>query len=212
MNDHAAWTRPGVRRNFSVAAVAALLLLGACAPLPKNVVVLLDNPGGETGSVALTSGDSSAVLDTPLRAIGIAKEGNALSEQIDVDRAAAVSEFQAAFNAQPRAPEKFLLYFAPGTSLLLPESEADLPRIVSIARNRPFADVGIVGHADRVGPAGANANLSRRRAESIRETLESQGVDPAIIVVTSHGEGNPLIPTADEVAEPRNRRVEVTIR
>lgn len=192
--------------------VAALLLLGACAPLPRNVVVLLDNPGDKTGSVELASGDSRAVIDTPLQAIGIAEAGNALSTPIEVDRATAVSEFQAAFNAVPRKPETFLLYFHPGTSNLVPESEADLPRIASIARTRLYADVAVIGHADRVGPAGANANLSRRRAEGIRAILESQGVDPAIITVSSHGEGNPLVPTADEVPEPRNRRVEVTIR
>lgn len=193
-------------------AVAALLLLGACTALPRNVVVLLDNPGAKTGSVEFASGESRAVIDTPLQAVGIAEAGNVLSAPIEVDRATAVSEFQAAFNAEPRKPETFLLYFYPGTSNLLPESDAELPRIASVARNRPFADVAVIGHADRVGPAGANANLSRRRAEGIRAILESQGVDPGIIVVSSHGEGNPLIPTADEVPEPRNRRVEVTIR
>lgn len=193
-------------------AVAALLLLGACSPLPRNVVVLLDNPGAKTGSVELASGDSRAVIDTPLQAVGIAEAGNALSAPIEVRRTTVVSEFQAAFNALPRKPETFLLYFHPGTSDLVPESEAELPRIASMAKTRPFADVSIIGHADRVGPAGANANLSRRRAEDIRAILEAQGVDPAIIEVSSHGEGNPLVPTADEVPEPRNRRVEITIR
>jgi outer membrane protein OmpA-like peptidoglycan-associated protein len=37
-------------------------------------------------------------------------------------------------------------------------------------------------------------------------------VDPSIIDITSHGKDNPLIPTGDQVAEPRNRRVEVTVR
>lgn len=190
----------------------ALLWVAACAPLPKNVVVLLDNPGAETGSVALSSESGSAVIDTPLRAVGIAKEGGVLSEQIEVDRVTAVSEFQAAFDAQPRAPETFLLYYALGSSQLLPESAAQMPTIVSIAKNRRFADVSVIGHSDRVGRPGANANLSRRRAESVRELLVEGSVDPAIIEVSSHGEGNPLVPTADEVAEPLNRRVEVTIR
>lgn len=196
----------------NLAALAVLVLVGACTPLPRNVVVLLDNPGAKTGSVELASGESRAVIDTPLQAVGIAESGNALSAPIEVQRATVVAEFQAAFNALPRKPETFLLYFYPGTSTLVAESEADIPRIASIARQRPYADVSVIGHADRVGPAGANANLSRRRAEDIAAMLESLGVDPAIIAVSSHGEGNPLIPTADEVPEPRNRRVEVTIR
>ncbi len=42
--------------------------------------------------------------------------------------------------------------------------------------------------------------------------MEFAGVDPKGIRTTSHGEGNPLIPTKDNVAEPRNRRVEVIVR
>ena len=46
----------------------------------------------------------------------------------------------------------------------------------------------------------------------IQNLLEKQGIDPTIILTTSHGEGNPLVLTADNVSEPRNRRVEVIVR
>jgi outer membrane protein OmpA-like peptidoglycan-associated protein len=42
--------------------------------------------------------------------------------------------------------------------------------------------------------------------------LLQEGIAPALLEVTSHGEANPLVPTADEVPEPRNRRVEVMVR
>jgi outer membrane protein OmpA-like peptidoglycan-associated protein len=42
--------------------------------------------------------------------------------------------------------------------------------------------------------------------------LREHGVDPSILDITSHGEGNPLVPTGDQVSEPRNRRVEITVR
>ena len=54
-----------------------------------------------------------------------------------------------------------------------------------------------------------NVPISIERANAVRDLLVKEGIDPAIIEVTSHGEENPLIPTADEVAEPRNRRVEI---
>jgi outer membrane protein OmpA-like peptidoglycan-associated protein len=50
------------------------------------------------------------------------------------------------------------------------------------------------------------------RAEAMRMILENLGVAKDIIQVSSHGEGNPLVPTEDEVSEPRNRRVEVLVR
>jgi outer membrane protein OmpA-like peptidoglycan-associated protein len=42
--------------------------------------------------------------------------------------------------------------------------------------------------------------------------MVARGVDGKIIEVANHGKGNPLIPTPDGVAEPRNRRVEINIR
>jgi outer membrane protein OmpA-like peptidoglycan-associated protein len=192
-------------------AILAALLLGACAPLPRNVVVLLDHPDGKTGSVEVSGEAASAVIDTPLRAVDIGDAG-AFTEQIDVERTTAVAEFQDAFDAQPRPPETFLLYFVFGSPELTAESQALLPRIIAIAMTRTFVDISVIGHSDRVGPPGANASLSRRRADAVRDMLVDAGVDPAVIDATSHGEGNPLVPTPDEVPEPRNRRVEVTIR
>ena len=54
--------------------------------------------------------------------------------------------------------------------------------------------------------------LSLQRAILVRDYLVGEDVDASIIQVDSHGEGNPLFPTADEVPEPRNRRVEVLVR
>jgi len=45
-----------------------------------------------------------------------------------------------------------------------------------------------------------------------RTDLIAEGVDPSILAIDSHGEDNPLISTGDGVSEPRNRRVEVTVR
>ena len=42
--------------------------------------------------------------------------------------------------------------------------------------------------------------------------LEKNGINQDYLEVTSHGEGNPLVPTPDGVDEPRNRRVEVVVR
>jgi outer membrane protein OmpA-like peptidoglycan-associated protein len=196
----------------STLTVLALLLAAACARLPENVVVLLDNPGQETGAVALASDGSSTVLDQPLTAVGLVGEDEAATAAIEVSRATALREFRTAFFAQPREPITYQLYFPLGGARLLPSSQAVVPEIVSIARNRPHVDMTIIGHTDRVGPAALNAVLSRDRAAEVRAILVGEGVDPAVLEVTSHGEGNPLIPTADEVPEPRNRRVEVTIR
>ena len=55
-------------------------------------------------------------------------------------------------------------------------------------------------------------SLSLSRALAVKEMLVRQGVASNTIQTTSHGKENPLIATADNVFEPRNRRVEVVVR
>jgi outer membrane protein OmpA-like peptidoglycan-associated protein len=63
-----------------------------------------------------------------------------------------------------------------------------------------------------MGDAKRNYDLGLKRAMSVRTLLLSAGLDPSLVDVASHGEADLLIPTPDETVEPRNRRVEITIR
>ena len=57
-----------------------------------------------------------------------------------------------------------------------------------------------------------NELLSLRRAYKVRDDLVKAGVPIERIEIDSYGESRPAVPTADEVPELRNRRVEVTVR
>ena len=70
----------------------------------------------------------------------------------------------------------------------------------------------MVGHTDRQGTVEANDALSLRRAQAIADLLVAQGFAPELISARGRGEREPLVPTADEVVEPRNRRAEVIVR
>jgi outer membrane protein OmpA-like peptidoglycan-associated protein len=70
----------------------------------------------------------------------------------------------------------------------------------------------VVGHTDTTGPSATNVLLGLRRAGIIRRLLVEAGLDATLIEMASHGQADPLVPTADEVAEPRNRRVDITVR
>jgi outer membrane protein OmpA-like peptidoglycan-associated protein len=54
--------------------------------------------------------------------------------------------------------------------------------------------------------------MSPGRKQSIKAILVSKGVDSSGIEVASHGEDNPVVKAEDEVAEPLNRRIEITVR
>ena len=87
-----------------------------------------------------------------------------------------------------------------------------MPEILATVRTRPVPEVSVVGHTDTTGAAATNVELGMRRATLIRDLLVGAGLDTRLIDVASHGETNPVVATADNTAEARNRRVEVTVR
>jgi outer membrane protein OmpA-like peptidoglycan-associated protein len=79
-------------------------------------------------------------------------------------------------------------------------------------RRRPDPEVLITGHTDRVGGVAQNDALSLQRAERVRASMLDLGLPADRAQAVGRGEREPLVPTDDEVAEPRNRRVEITVR
>ena len=58
----------------------------------------------------------------------------------------------------------------------------------------------------------ANITLGQKRAISVKNVLVDAGISPNMIEVGSHGEADLLVKTRNNVAEPRNRRVEISVR
>ncbi len=72
--------------------------------------------------------------------------------------------------------------------------------------------IEVAGHADRSGTVPYNQALSQRRAQNVAAELVRLGVARQAITVQAFGESRPLVPTADGVREPQNRRVEIVLR
>ena len=69
-----------------------------------------------------------------------------------------------------------------------------------------------VSDTDAVGAGQYNDKLSQQRAERVRAELVQRGLPEDNITVTGRGKRELLVPTADGVAEPENRRVEINVR
>ena len=192
-----------------IIALAFLLALSAC--LPPNVVVLVPDEGGTVGQIAVTKGGVTEQLSQPYATIGT---GNGtLDQHVYVASAFVVDgTFAGALAARPRPPATFVVYFAIGQDTVDPGSAASLAEATKTALTTANADISVIGHADATGSDAENLALSLRRATTVRDALVAAGVKPALIEVGYHGSSNPLVKTARGVAEPRNRRVEVTIR
>ena len=74
------------------------------------------------------------------------------------------------------------------------------------------ARITATGHTDKSGPENYNMALSLRRANAVKDALVRNGVPATAISVVGKGESQPLVPTADGVREPQNRRVEIVIQ
>jgi outer membrane protein OmpA-like peptidoglycan-associated protein len=199
--------------TFRVAFICwcSLFFLISCAP-KKNLVVLLPDPDGKVGKIEVSNKGGTQSLTEPRQATEIKTADVSPSSPVSMKQEEVVKIFGDALSAQPDAPLRFLLYFQSGTTELTEESQRQVSEILAAIEVRKSKDVSIVGHTDRVGSTETNYRLGLERAESIKSILLSKGVDPSGIEVTSHGEDNPLVKTEDEVAEPRNRRIEITVR
>lgn len=195
-----------------VIAVLALCLVTSCAK-KESVIVLIADPDGAVGSIELTNEKGSMTLDQAGTALYVEDDRSLPQAPARLSEAEIEQSFAQALAVQPLPPVRFILYFQHNSDELTREAEEELlPRVLATIKERESLDISVTGHTDRAGEFDYNLALSIKRAEHVRDLLVAAGVEPENIGTTSHGEGNPLIPTADNVHEPRNRRVEVIIR
>lgn len=198
-------------RNLSVKACFAtgfLTVLGACAPLTQ--VILLPQADGSASSVLVKTAKGEQLLNTPYQRV-IGQEDKAL--KADTTTAAEVLKaFPQLYAAMPPRPSKYVLNFMPGGTTLTPDSQAQLPKILEDATNRSGADLVVTGHTDSTGALVANDELSLKRAKVVSQLLVDKGAAASRVEPVGRGKRELLIPTADEVDEPQNRRVEIVVR
>ena len=205
------------RRSFLLP-IVLLLLAAACAtppkpppPAPRDTIVLLPDDQGKTGAIIVTSAGVERRLDRPGQTVTVeAGSPPGLPTVIPGPEVQAIAG--PALASLPKPPLRFILYFEHDAAVLTAESQALLKRVLGTIRDRAPVDISVVGHTDTVGMKAYNYALSMERARAVASILLGQGVDPSILDVSSHGKDNPLVPTGDQVPEPRNRRVEITVR
>ena len=192
---------------LAVAAAIGLAIFLLRPGTPNETVVVLPGPDGKTGTVVVQRGDSRQVLDQPYAA---SRTGEA--EVARLSDAEVRENFGATLQALPARPTAFMLHFITGTDELTPESKAELQDVRAALKDRPLPDVLVIGHTDTVGDAAVNDRLSAQRAETVKGFLVDIGIPAARITTAGRGERELLVRTADEVDEPRNRRVEINVR
>jgi outer membrane protein OmpA-like peptidoglycan-associated protein len=210
----------GARSSALLLTILAGALAAACAPVRLQVperpgqtlVVLLPDGDGDTAGRATVSNRAGASdLASPHDAT-VVFANRAPSPAAPLNESEARRLFADVLSALPPPPQNFTLYFRFDSNELTEESRSKVPEIRDAIRNHPVPELLIIGYTDTAGSKASNFDLGLQRADVARLYLIANGVDPSTIKITSHGELDLLIPTADGVLEPRNRRVDISVR
>jgi outer membrane protein OmpA-like peptidoglycan-associated protein len=174
--------------------------------------VLLPDPSGKVGKVTVASDGGSVDITKAQEATVIKGRQSAPSQPTIISKKAIQKDFSEALNSLPEQPVHFILYFERDSNKLTAESKKVIPEVLATVTERDSQNISVIGHSDTAGNRDYNLRLSNLRALAIATILKDQGIKNSYIKTTSHGENNPLIPTKDNVHEPKNRRVEIVVR
>jgi outer membrane protein OmpA-like peptidoglycan-associated protein len=207
------------RITILLATLVAAGFLSACSlrssrdlerPGQVLVVLLPDSDSGTVGRVVVSNSAGSTELSTAWASTRVN------TSQAPTVRVLSESEVMRRFGdiiaTLPPPSRHFTLLFRFDSEALTAEGAKLVQDVLQAVKNQPVPDVVVVGHTDTTGTPQNNAELGLRRANAVRTLLIDAGLGAAAIEVRSHGEAELLVKTADGVFEPRNRRVEITVR
>lgn len=178
---------------------------------PSSRVVLLPDGNGNTGAVVVKTDAGERMLSNAYGSANVNTRG-AVTMQTE-DAGLVNQRYAQTLDARPKPPVSFVLYFEFGSAVdIAPAFASVLEQLRAALPTYPAAEITVIGHTDRVGTLESNDILSLQRAQTVRDLIVQAGVKSDAISVSGRGEREPLVPTEDEVAEPKNRRVEINLR
>lgn len=195
-----------------------MLAAGCAAPPPPKppavasslFVVVPASDDGHVGKIVVTRNGESRLIETAYAGERVKSDGSL--EAVKLSEPEVRAAFGTTLEALPGRPASFIVYFLEGRDELTPESRAELDKVLAELKRRPLPDIVVIGHTDTVGGLTYNDRLSLARAERVRAMMVQLGIPAERIEAAGRGEREPLVPTDDNTAEPRNRRVEINVR
>ena len=196
----------------TVVVLFAALIMTSCAITTQ--VVLLPDKEDKVSVLEVTDieGEKTQRLDQAWQSVKTSPLTGVLGAPKVMDEKEVRAMFQHALAAQPPQPAVYILNFGSGRTSPTEVSLKLIPGILKAIKIRNSKNILIVGHTDTIGPAWYNLNLSLKRAKNVADILIEKGVPSENIEITSYGKEYPLVKRPDGVAEPKNRRVEITVR
>jgi OOP family OmpA-OmpF porin len=201
-----------IRRHLLVlgAAFVTLAFLSGCST-PPDKVILLPDPDGNAGAVIVRSAMAEQTIDKAYAGVDVAK-GGTMEKTMD-SQASVQARYGELLAARPPRPMTFTInYLFDSATELAPQSSATVEKLKAVLATWPAPHLVVVGHTDLAGSQEFNDRLSMRRAQTVAAFLIKEGIPANQIETAGRGKREPLVHTADGVANPLNRRVVITIQ
>ncbi|MEA3181914.1 MAG: hypothetical protein QOI59_5437 [Gammaproteobacteria bacterium] len=176
--------------------------------------------GAATGIVVglLTGGDAAAHRKNALIAGGVgALAGGAIGNYMDRQQAELRHDLAGTGVSVTRMGDNITLNMPGNITFKSDSSELDpsfyrvLNSVNLVVKKYNKTVVEVAGHTDSTGAADYNQQLSERRANSVAQYLESQGLASNRVVTVGAGETRPVADNATAEGRQANRRVELTL-
>jgi len=187
-------------------------LPAAAPPQPQNIFALLPDPEGRNSAIVVSNAGGQQEIARPNQAVRISDTATAPTAPFSLDPPAVRRLFGVALNVLPAAEVRFVLSFDVAQAGPNAVSRAQLPDILRAIQERRSTNITVTGHTDTTGDSASNYQLGLQRAQTVAAILQTEGVVPSHLFVTSHGDADLLVKTPRGQDEPQNRRVEVIVR
>lgn len=112
----------------------------------------------------------------------------------------------------PAPARTYLVFFDWDKADLTDRARQIIKEAADASTHVQTTSIEVNGYTDLSGTAKYNMGLSVRRADAVKAELIRDGVAAAEIETQGFGETHPLVPTANGVREPQNRRVEIILK
>jgi outer membrane protein OmpA-like peptidoglycan-associated protein len=201
-------------RKMARISILLITIFTLCSCGATTQIVLLPDADGRVGKLEVSNpeGKQTQQIDQAWQSVKTSPLTGAPGAPKVLDEEKVKSMFEEALAAQPPKPVTYILNFSSGRAAPTDESLKQIPALLETIKTRASKNIVVVGHTDAIGLDWYNEKLSLKRASGVADILVEKGVDRESIEVTSFGKKYPLVKRPDGVAEPRNRRVEITVR
>jgi outer membrane protein OmpA-like peptidoglycan-associated protein len=184
-----------------------------CQPVAScktaSTVILLPEKGGKPSAVVIETAAGNGMLNQPYQTAEANGQG---SIQLAATNADAVAKrYPWLMSLRPPQERRLTVFFATAKAELTPESEAELAELLKFTDQWLGSEVAVTAHSDTTGSDELNDRLSLERAQILRERFIVRGLRAELVEAAGRGKRELLVPTADGVDEPRNRRADIVV-